>query len=373
MTNQLQFWQNIENIEHLDSPSLLIFKDRVQANIQTVIQMAGDVSRLRPHVKTNKSVEACQMMLKAGIRKFKCATIAEAEMLAIAGAKDVLLAYQPSGPKLLRFIELIKKYSHTQFACLTDNLATAQAQSEAFLANHLKIPVYIDLNLGMHRSGILAEDGALELYQFCTQLSGFQSIGLHAYDGHIRNPDIQVRTQDCNEAFKAVENLVVKIQQLGFPKPSIVAGGSPTFPIHCQRPEVECSPGTFIYWDKGYSDICPEQNFQPAAWVMSRVISLPTKNRVCTDLGHKSIASENDISKRVFFWEAEHLKPVSQSEEHLVLEASESHSYQVGDILLGLPYHVCPTVALYERAYIVENEQVIGEWKNISRDRKLTV
>ena len=99
---------------------------------------------------------------------------------------------------------------------------------------------------------------------------------------------------------------------------------------------------------------------------------MPSTNKICTDLGHKSVAAENEIGKRIFFLNAEGLKPVGQSEEHLVLETN-SHPFKVGDVLYGLPYHVCPTVALYERVFTVENGKTTGEWKNVSRDRKITI
>lgn len=369
----MQNWYQIANIHELDSPALVIYPERVKSNIQTAIQMVGDVKRLRPHIKTNKSLDVVQLMMQAGIYKFKCATIAEAELLGMCQAPDVLLAYQPLGPKLHRLISLMHKYPHTQYACLVDNMATAQAQSAVFEANGLKVSVYIDLNLGMNRTGITPNEKAIALYQYCSQLNGFQSVGLHAYDGHLRHADIAQRTQECNQAFSAVERLKDNLQELGFSKPTIIAGGSPTFPIHCQRPDVECSPGTFVYWDKGYSIICAEQNFLPAALVISRIISLPTPTQLCTDLGHKSIASENSIDKRVFFLDAEDLKPISQSEEHLVMETTPHHAYQVGDVLYGVPYHVCPTITLFERAYTIENGQITGEWKNIGRDRKISV
>ena len=103
-------WYQIDNIDELDSPVLIVFPERVKANIQTAISMVADVSRLRPHVKTNKSAEATQLMLDTGITKFKCATIAEAEMLGMIKAPDVVLAYQPLGPKLYRFIELVRNF-----------------------------------------------------------------------------------------------------------------------------------------------------------------------------------------------------------------------------------------------------------------------
>jgi D-serine deaminase-like pyridoxal phosphate-dependent protein len=368
-------WYSINNIDVLDSPALVIYPERVKQNIRTAIDMAGDVERLRPHIKTNKSAEATQLMIAAGINKFKCATIAEAEMLGICRAKDVLLAYQPTGPKLHRFTSLIQQYPGTVFSCITDSIPAAEQIAATALASGLTIPVYIDLNLGQNRTGI--EPGnALPLYLTCSKLKGIKTVGLHAYDGHIRDIDFSTREQKCDDAFVPVEKLKKEIIQKGLDEPVIIAGGSPTFSIHSKRENRECSPGTFIYWDKGYIDLCPEQPFLPAALVITRVVSLPgvdTPLRICLDLGHKSIAAENELSKRVYFLNAPALKPVGQSEEHLVVEAGEGHSYKIGDVLYGLPVHICPTVALYERAYTVEDHLVNGEWRMIARDRKINV
>src|ERR1700750_934200 len=122
-----QSWYIINDIEKLDTPALVIYPERVKENIVILKSMIDDVSRLRPHVKTHKSKEAALLMLDAGITKFKCATIAEAEMLGMANAPDVLLAYQPVGPKLERFIKLNKVYPATKFSCLVDNSISAQS------------------------------------------------------------------------------------------------------------------------------------------------------------------------------------------------------------------------------------------------------
>jgi len=366
-------WYQVSNADEIDSPALLIFPERVKANITTAINMVGDINRLRPHVKTHKCAEVATLMIDAGIYKFKCATIAEAEMLGLSNAKDVLLAYQPIGPKLNRLIQLIKKYPATQYACLTDNLLSAAEQSKAFSAAGLKVPVYIDLNVGMNRTGIAPGDMALELYNYCSSAPGLEIKGLHAYDGHIRNADFTEKKKEVDESFLKVERLAEKILAGNFPKPIIIAGGSPSFSVHCKRQEVECSPGTFIYWDKGYLTICPEQAFIPAAVLITRVVSLPDKEKICTDLGHKSVAAENVITKRVFFPGYEFLTAAGQSEEHLVLENKSSHIFKPGDLLFGIPYHICPTVALYDSIKIVENEKCIGEWKNVARDRKISI
>lgn len=366
-------WYKITDVDKIDTPALVIYPDRVKENIRILKGMIDDVSRLRPHVKTHKCKETAQLMIEGGITKFKCATIAEAEMLGMAKAPDVLLAYQPVGPKLERFIELIKAYPDTQCSCLVDNSAAANHISEEAVKHQLIIGVYIDLNVGMNRTGITPGLEAIELYMDIAALEGVKALGLHAYDGHIHDTDYATRVQKCETAFAPVKKLQQDIKQKGYPGPVIIAGGSPTFPMHADRGEVECSPGTFIYWDRGYGLSCAEQPFLPAALVISRVISLPDETKLCLDVGHKSVSAENELNKRIYFLNAPGLIPVGQSEEHLVVDAGAGHSYKVGDVLYGLPYHICPTIALYERAITIENGLISGEWKNIARDRKINI
>jgi D-serine deaminase-like pyridoxal phosphate-dependent protein len=312
-------------------------------------------------------------MMAEGINKFKCATIAEAEMLAMCGAADVLLAYQPEGPKLNRLALLVQKYTATQFSCLTDNIPGAREISNLFGSLQIRFPVYIDLDIGQHRTGIAPGKEALALYAECSKLPGIEIKGLHAYDGHIHDKDLNIRTEKCNDAFLRVHQMSEELIKAGYGEQIIIAGGSPTFPIHAQRKKVECSPGTFIFWDQGYLQNCEEQPFLPAVVLVTRIISLPGSNRICLDLGHKSVGSENEISKRVFFPSAPALNPISHSEEHFVMETTHAHFYKTGDVMYGIPWHVCPTVALYERAYTVENGEITGEWKILARDRKITV
>jgi D-serine deaminase-like pyridoxal phosphate-dependent protein len=361
-------WFEIKNIGELDSTALVVFPERVKHNIQLAIDMVGDVDRLRPHIKTNKSPDVTKLMLNAGITKFKCATIAEAEMLAQCNAPDVLLAYQPLGPKLNRFVSLIKKYPGTGFSCLTDNIGAVNEQSAVFNSNEINARVFIDLNVGMNRTGIAPGKSAVELADHCKESKGITLAGLHAYDGHIRDIDFETKKEKCDAAFNLVLSLNTELKL-----PAIIAGGSPTFSVHCKRDDIECSPGTFVYWDKGYSDLCPEQKFLTAAILVTRVISIPASNKLCLDLGHKSVAAENEIGKRVYFPDAPGLKAISQSEEHLVVETEDGLSYKTGDVLYGLPYHICPTVALYERVFIAENKNITGELRNIARDRKINI
>jgi D-serine deaminase-like pyridoxal phosphate-dependent protein len=369
-------WYTVNNADTIDSPALLVYKDRVQENIRKVLSLVHDPEKLRPHVKTNKITEVCKMMLDSGIRKFKAATIAEAEMLGMAGAEDVLLAYQPVKPKLLRLLKLQAEYSGTTYSCLVDNIGSARMFSELVsdlsTSQHgLVLPVYIDLNVGMNRTGIKPA-AAFDLFNDLQSLPGVAFKGFHAYDGHIRDSDLADRTAHCDRDFRETEELRDKIRQAGHKFPLLVAGGSPTFVIHSVKPNTECCPGTFIFWDKGYRDTVPEQDFQYAALVMTRVISLPDENKICIDLGYKAVASENDLHNRVFFLNHPGLKPAAHSEEHMVIELENGHNFKIGDILYALPIHICPTVALYENVFVVEDAKSEIIWNVVARDRMIT-
>ncbi len=85
------------------------------------------------------------------------------------------------------------------------------------------------------------------------------------------------------------------------------------------------------------------------------------------------MASENPLTNRVVIINAPELTFVGQSEEHLVLQTSKDHQYKLGDVLYGIPYHICPTSALYERALVAEDGRITGEWKIIARDRKIMI
>ncbi|MEC3878580.1 D-TA family PLP-dependent enzyme [Parapedobacter sp. 10938] len=365
----MEHWYTIANEDEVDSPALLVYPERIKHNIAMAISMIGDVNRLRPHVKTHKTNEILQLQLDAGITKFKCATIAEAEMLGEGGAPDVLLAYPVYGPKLMRFLDLLTRFRQTKFSVVVDNEGAATALSEAALAAGETIDTYIDLNVGMGRTGIAPGAGALALYRLCAELEGISIKGFHAYDGHVREIDLEKRKTICDRNFEPIAAMVRVLESEGFDSLRLIIGGSPSFPIYAKYSEVECSPGTFALWDKGYGDTLPEQKFLPAAVLLCRVISLPEPGRICVDLGYKAVASENLLERRVYFLDAPNLTSISHSEEHLVLEAPAGHGFRTGDVLYALPIHICPTVALYDRLTVVQDGSAVGNWPVAARQR----
>ena len=364
-------WYDIKNIESIDSPALILYEERIKQNIELAIQMVEDVSCLRPHVKTNKTSEVCSMMQVAGITKFKCATIAEAEMLALINAPDVLIAYQPVGPKIKRFLQLVQQYPATKFSCLVDDATIAKSINAMFGAVDLTASVFIDLNAGMNRTGIQPA-AAADLAKNILQNKNLQLKGLHMYDGHVTDTDIVLRQQNADAAFDKLMFVADQIKTFLSTPLIFVVGGSPTFPLHAKRKNIECSPGTFVFWDWGYSTNFPDEGFVCAAILITRVISIIDEFTFCLDLGHKSVAAENP-QPRVHFLNATGLTIIGQSEEHMMVKSAAPHNVKPGDLFYAVPWHICPTVALYERMQVAQQQAITTTWKVVARDRMINI
>ena len=367
-----QDWYRIANEGEIPSPALLVYPDRIFRNLERMVEIIGDPERLRPHVKTHKLPEVIGMHLSLGITKFKCATIAEAEMVAGSRGPDVLLAHQPVGPNAVRLRFLADRYPDTQWSTLVDDLGMVQVLSEVFVGADSDLGIYLDLDCGMHRTGIVPGRDALAICEAVQAAPNLSLNGLHAYDGHNHDSDLEKRTTQCEADFAPVLAFRKELEAAGIEIPNLVASGSPTFPIHAQHEDRLCSPGTTVLWDFGYGDSLPDLPFENGAVLLTRIISKPGSNRLCLDLGHKAVAADRPQPRARLFG-LEQAKPVNHSEEHLTLETDRADSFAVGDCCYAVPAHICPTVALHDIAWVVRDGRAAQSWEISARRRSLGV
>jgi D-threonine aldolase len=363
-------WYEVKNIADIDTPALLVFPDRVKKNIAGMIKIAGGPEKLRPHVKTYKMPEIVRMQLEAGIKKFKCATVAEAEMCGIAKAPDVLLAYPVIGPKVARLFNLTRFYPQSRFSVLVDDITAIDELSSYFSKGRNVLNVFVDIDSGNHRTGVVP-DKAFQVFEHAWNTPALNPVGLHVYDGHIRDSELSARKKKCDAEFRAVEELALKISEKFSIDPEIVAGGTPTFPVHAMRNHVTCSPGTTLFWDWGYDTSFKDLNFEFSAIIVTRIVSKPGNDLLCLDLGHKSIAAENPLNSRVHLLNLPVTEFIGHSEEHLVVRVKDNKKYEPGQVIYGIPHHICPTTALYERVFVIEKSRFTKTWRVIARDRMI--
>lgn len=225
-TNDLAKTYQITNVESLYSPGLVVFHDLLVSNLEEMIRIAGGPEKLCPHCKTHKTREIIQMQIELGINYHKCATIAEAEMLGEVGVAEVLIAYQLVGPNLNRFRQLVDKFPQTRFAVLVDNPRSAD-ELDAVLTNcQQSVGVLIDLDSGMHRTGIELGPQAIELYEILLSLGNVELDGLHFYDGHNRQADESERKIAVDAGWNRLLKFRDQLLLSGLPIKRIVAAGS---------------------------------------------------------------------------------------------------------------------------------------------------
>lgn len=365
----------IADTSSIVTPALVVYRDLVDQNLDEMIRIAGDAGRLRPHCKTHKMRAVAELALRRGIKKGKCATFAEAEMLADAGVSDIFLAYNLVGPNIARAVAFRKRYPSVRFSCTADHPAPIAALGAAMVAAGLEMEVLLDIDTGQHRTGVPVGPKAIELCRLIEATAGLKYSGLHVYDGQNHQRDLRERTVAVEQGWRPVVDLIGQLTSFGLDTPRVVAGGTGSFPIFAaiEHEKLELSPGTVIFHDFGYRDTFPDLAFVPAALMLTRVISRPTPDRVTLDLGYKAVASDPPAGNRLLFPDLPDAKAVLQNEEHLVLETAQAASFQPGDEILAIPKHICPTSALHKQVFVVSQGRVVDRWDVTARDRWLTI
>jgi D-serine deaminase-like pyridoxal phosphate-dependent protein len=366
-------WFEIQNVETVDSPAVLVYADRLKHNVSKTLEIAADPTLLMPHIKTIKAKKFIEFWVEAGVKACKAATIAEAELAADSGMQEILLAFPLIGPRIDRFLTLKQAYSQIHFYALIDRLDAALDISQILNMQHEKLAVYIDLNVGMNRTGIsIFETEKLKnLFDYLQQNPRFEFRGFHIYEGHVKEKNIDARTTEVAQLMEPFLSFWSSLESIN--NLEVILGGSPSFKIHAETHypfKKRLSPGTVMLWDAGYAENFPDLDFLPAAAVLHRVISQPTEELICTDLGHKSIAAENPVENRIRLLNDDFLHLKSQSEEHGVFYRNSS-DIELGDILYALPYHICPTINLHQQVVWVQDHMATSSISIEARNRNL--
>ena len=370
----------LEDTGNLISPALIYYKDIIIGNTKRIIEMAGGPELLSPHVKSHKTTELVHMQIGMGITKFKCATVAEAEMTAEAGGAFIILAYPLIGPNIFRYLKLIKAYPKTVFYAIGDDFEQLSILAKEACRMEMNVNVLIDVDTGMHRTGIPI-DLLESLYERVSALKGINLKGMHCYDGHCNDPDINRRKAMAEESDRKVLKVRESLRLKGFECDTMVMGGSPSFPCRAGRTDsfgkagFYLSPGTIFIGDWGYYSKQPDMAFTPGAAIFSRIVSRGSKagaeNTFTLDLGHKGIAAD-PAGDRGIIAGLKEAKPILQSEEHWVFSLPEKmEPPAIGSECYVIPTHVCPTSALYPEIQVAQGGRITESWQVSARNRRI--
>lgn len=345
--------------EALQTPTLLVHLDRVRHNLATMRQyLGGDLQRWRPHTKTTKIPAVLALVLQAGVRRFKCATTREVEVLlqvaaaAVPGAGlDVLLAMSVQGPNLQRLQQLASANPTHRLAALSEDPVHAAQVAAAGLG------VFVDVDPGYHRSGVPLPEADRIAAVVAAAGSAFR--GLHCYDGHLHQPP----TVRYAAATAIYAELVELVRGLGC-NGELCTSGTPTFPAGLafdgfREANHTVGAGTVVYWDLRSEGLGIE-GFRCAVEVQATVVARPTAQHFTLDAGSKALdaAAGDPCAVLVGGLAAVAKRP---SEEHLPMVLADGlQAPALGSVLRLVPAHVCPTVNLADEAVLLEEGAVVG-------------
>lgn len=346
----------IAHPETIATPRLLVFQDHLDANIETMRAIleasvpGTGFSHLCPHVKTNKSSFIIKRLLLEGVTDLKV-SVNEAEVAAAAGAHRVFIAYPLLPHDAARAADLIKRFPDTEFTVQAGSAAHVAILEEAAKTYGVQWQVMLDLDVGMHRTGAPPE-AARALLAAVSAATGLVFAGLHGYDGHVHQKTAHERAEASAAAMSRLLETVEQFRAQGIAVERIITSGSPAFThdlayLSGNAPRdlgFQVSPGTWIYWDSKYDGIIPGL-FSFAALILAQIIEVSGENRITLNLGHKRWAADQGPVERFV---PEGLRIVLFSEEHTVLEHAPGQRFEIGDYVLIVPKHICPTVNLYE-------------------------
>jgi D-serine deaminase-like pyridoxal phosphate-dependent protein len=354
----------IDNVETLLTPALAIYPEIVDRNIAATVRLlGGDPNRWRPHVKTAKLGFIMRRMAELGVAHAKCSTTIELATACEAGMQDVLLAYPVVGANARRVREIAEAHPSVRISVLVENPAQVAAWTGS------RLGIFIDVNPGMDRTGIeQARTPAIIDVARAITAAGLAFRGLHYYDGHVSAEDLAERETQAHRGYDRLMQIVAEVERAGFPVEEVITSGTPAFPFAASYQPFQsggfvhrASPGTVVYSDAtSLTQLPAEWGYQPAAVVVSTVVSHPKAAYLTCDAGHKSVSADAGIPTCAVAGRPD-LRPLKPSEEHLPIEIQNGGARPaIGEALYLIPRHVCPTVNNFDVALLVCGNHVVG-------------
>ena len=352
-------------VGELDTPALLLDLAAFERNVARMAAFfAGKPASIRPHSKTHKCPQIALRQLEAGAIGITCAKVSEAEVMADAGIKDILVANQvPGYNKIDRATDLATR---CDLMVAVDDPENVRQLSEASAAKGVELRVLVEVDVGMGRCGVQPGKPALDLARQVDRAPGLKLEGLMAYEGHlVMVADPAERARRVRSSFEPLADTVTLLERDGLPVRIVSSGGTGTYDITGTLPfitELQC--GSYVLMDNKYRTIQPE--FEPSLTVLSTIVSRPVPQRIIVDAGLKSMTTE-------FGWplplDGEGLSVNYLSEEHGKLELAELASFdgRPGDRIRFMPSHCCTTVNLHEVFHVIQDGKLVDIWPIAAR------
>jgi D-serine deaminase-like pyridoxal phosphate-dependent protein len=339
-------------IDDLETPVPIIDIGIVERNLKKW-QARCDAAKLdnRPHIKTHKLAGLANYQLAIGASGITVQKLGEAEAMADAGISDMLVTFNVVGkPKLARLAKLARR---SAISVVADNATVVEGIGGAGRHAGRAITVLVECDTGGKRNGVQSPEAAAALAKIIDGTAGASYGGLMTYS--------RPGTRKHARAFLSEARALVS--RAGLDTKTVSTGGSPDMWSDEGLDIVtEYRAGTYVYFDRSMAARGTCRLEDCALYVLSTVVSRPTRERAIIDAGSKALTSD--------LLGLEGFGVVRELGDALVYDVNEEHGFldisqapnppSVGDLVRILPNHVCPVSNLFDKVVFVDGSEILG-------------
>jgi len=369
-------------IEELKTPAFVIDLARLERNVRMMRDRASALGvRLRPHVKTHKTVEIARMQTAGGPEAITVSTLAEARFFARAGFGDITYAVPITPNKLPEAAALTRELD--AFHVLVDHPVAADAVEACARAEGIVFSVFLKVDAGNRRAGVdPASEGAADLARRLHESGtvAFQGILVHGGQSYAcRGRDAIVAAAE--EERSGAVGFAKRLRATGVPCPCVSIGSTPTA-VHAASATGadEIRPGNYVFFDATQAAIGTCTLDDCAAYVTAGVAGVyPDRNCLIIDAGALALSKDpgavfvrqddgfTDTGGTTFGAVVGYpqLAITSLSQEHGVIESGTPipcEDFPIGRVVRIIPNHSCLTAALFPVYHVARDEEIVDEW-----------
>ncbi len=351
----------------LDTPALIVDLPILERNIERMaaaFRKAG--VNWRPHVKAHKTPAIAWKEIAAGAIGVTCAKVGEAEVMAAAGIRDILIANEiVAQQKIARVVNLLP---HADIIVAVDNEANVEALDHAAREKGVRLRVVVEVDIGGNRSGVEPGEPVLALAKKVNACQALQFVGVMGWESHtVSIEDTAMKREAIVQAVGLLTSSADLCRQSGLPVSIVSCGGTGTYWITSELPGVtEIQAGGGVLCDIRYrQQMGVDHEF--ALTVLSTVTSRPASTRIVCDAGLKAMSSHIASPAPIG---VSGVKSLALSAEHCVIELEEPNQQPaIGDRLEFIAGYSDTTVFLHDEIYGIRDGIVEVIWPILARGK----
>jgi 3-hydroxy-D-aspartate aldolase len=361
--------------DEIPTPALLLDLNRFERNLTRMAEHARHAGRnIRPHAKTHRCPEIAQRQVAAGALGVACAKLGEAEVMAHARVRGLLITTEVVAPAgLRRLTTLVREAPDT--LVVVDNGENVAALARAAAAAGVVVNVLVDVDVGNRRTGIAPGAPALGLARAVAAQPVLRLRGLQGYAGHCAHViGWEKRRAASLAALGPLMETRALLERAGLPVEIVAGGSTGTYDIDVELPGLtELQSGSYCVMDLDYRRIGGRSgplltDFELALTVVATVVSVTPGDRAMVDAGLKAFSTDKPFPPEAV--ERPGIEYGFAGDEHGRLAITDpSRPPRLGERIEFFPPHCDPTINLYDRIYAVRGAQVEAVWAIAARGR----